>query len=234
MANVPVNLMDTGGRLTLPGSQPVPPRTSRTAPTTVTAAPPESSDKAKEEASHVHKIDSEMQACKHCGGLPNVEPNEPEVGDTQKFRDAVFMGELYNKTVLIFGTAQVTFRDLTADEELASQQAVMREFSSTNASRLEVVSRLTELRVGLATRSIVVGDRRFTSTTTEDPFTADLDAEHKALRKWCGSDTLYRSVRNAYVKFHETLTLLIFRSGNPSFFTATGSGGVSPASPRTV
>lgn len=221
-AEIPVDLTKTGGRLVPPwaGQKPAAPQ----APT------PPAADKTAE---HDPKADDHPKNCKMCGWNNELDPQLPDPGDPVAFRDAVFRGVPYQKTVPVFdGAGSVTFKDLTADENEAVRMKVDAESIEKPFKPFDMIARYTELCLGFAVTAVQIGGRRYAAEPVDDPFVlGDTDGPHKALRKWLGSDTVYRTVRMAYGKFVAQLGYLIARAGEPSFFTATGPLGGQPESP---
>lgn len=221
MTEIPVDLTATRGRLTLPGSGgPEPHPAAGAAQAAPEPGPPPGGD------GHAHKVG---ETCRYCGWVQSVDPFVPDAADAQRFRDAVFGGVPYTKTVVLFGATVVTFQDLSSDVEAAANRATLKRVEAEKMSnRPEIVAALTGFLVGLAVVKIEAGARRHVPDPP-DP-SADPQARHDALQAWCGSDVVYRAVRSAYTKFRSETDVMMARAHDPSFFGATGSGGGSPVS----
>jgi hypothetical protein len=146
----------------------------------------------------------------------------------------VFTGHLYQKTVELFGGAGVvTFRDLTTDEEVRVRGVFVKEAVADPMLFVTMTERALDLQLGLAVTALRTGSRTYTAP---DPSAAGADPDelHRALRVWCVSDTLYRTVRWQYRAFLDALGVLARRALDASFYSATGPRGGSPASPPSV
>lgn len=234
MADVPVNLLETGGRLTLPGS--APPRTTAppvTGPVTADVPKAERAEKAdgkpaEAPADHAHDGD---KPCRYCGWRQSVDPVEPGPEDAQNFRRAVFSGVPFEKTATLFAATTVTLRDLTYAEEQEAQAYVLKcAETAPYMTHLEAQEKLTEARLGHAVVAGSTGGRVY----KPDPALTTPAERHAAIAAWCGTDTVYRALRWEYTRFHAVLHMLMTRAHDRSFFAATGPGGVSPASPPST
>lgn len=224
-AEIPVDLMATGGQLIPPGAAPRPPRARPVVPEVKPASEPAAAKDETAEKPHPSN-------CPHCGWNAVNAVQEPDPGDAQAFRNAVFSGDLYAKTVdLLDGAATVTFRDLSSDEEEAIRTRVVADTLKNPVTPLEMVEQFTDMRLSLAACRVRLGDKRYAVEPPADPYAEDFGARLKALRTFCKSDTVYRAVRWQYGRFVQVMGVLLSRATDRSFYSATGSGGGSPVSP---
>lgn len=219
--------MDTGGRLIHPDDQPQAKRPPR--PASTDTPPKEPTKDAKPDHEH-----GPEPICRYCGWNQKFDPAVPTQEDAVAFRDAVFSGELFTKTIDMFdGAVSLTLRDLTSDENLAAKvlvaAAVINSPKTTTWEGMTTLS--TGFCLGMAVTKLRVGKNTFTATPVTDPATENLEARLTLVRKFCGSDLVYRSVREQYAKFIMALGVLMTRAADRGFYSATGPAGGTPASP---
>lgn len=233
---IPVNLIETGGKLVMPGALPQPPRVApppdpgpAPQPQVQQQAPP-APDKPAEE----------IHVCKNCGWPHTVDPMEPTRDEEIEFIQSLVLGTLFHRDLSLFDDAvAVRYRVLTSDEEEAVKAVIATEIAlgkfqvPPHLLPMVVAERYTDLRIGLAVESLRIGKAMYQPAMPANPFKIDLDARGAELRAAAKTNPVYQAVRWQYTKFHAVCGTIQTRALKPSFPTATASSGRSsdPASP---
>lgn len=246
MPDIPVDLIATGGKLTLPQGMPQPPRAGgkvpppkAPAPAAPTApkpppkaadtkgTPPADPDKQPE---HAHTA----TPCKHCGWYPTVNPVEPTREELLAFVNSVRRGEPYAATVSLWdGAAVVVFRTLSPDEEsrVESEMTAWRaSHGLMNYDMVAAATRYVDLRMGLAVEKLTVGKDVYRQPAD----TSDLESLTKGVTKACKTDPVLQVVRWQFGRFANVVTTIQARALDPSFSPATASSGRSASPPSAA
>ncbi len=227
---IPVDLIKTGGKLTLPGVAADPPPAAPggsgpnvPAPTEHPTQPPEAAQPPPP---------TPPKPCTHCGMDPTTDPTEVTDDDRTEFVKAVLTGTAFAREFSLFGGAvKVRFRTLGIDETDAMQFALDRldatgSYPQTPQGAAARFHAAVALNAAIGSERVVVG-----GTVHTRPADATPEAALAWMKGVLRQEPVFAAVREAFLHFAAVSGAIQRKALDPSFFTATAGRGSSPASP---
>jgi hypothetical protein len=149
-----------------------------------------------------------------------------------EFTKTIWSGKDFHKAYDLYGgVVRIEFRNISADELMATQRATLADNAKDDSGGLigafALFDRAEEYQMALAVHSLIVGERVYTPVTTPREAADEV-------RKISGNQVIYQTIRDIYREFAKLMRNIIAMSRDPSFSRATPPGGSSAGSPTTA